>query len=562
MSPRPPGGLALPPVLDLSRNEGDRPPEDVLSTLSPRVPDLLRDYLEPDALEADLAEMVGVSPDQVMVTTGGDDGLDRVFRAFVSPGQSVAYPVPTFEMIPAFARMAGAEIQEISYDWGALPLNALADAGADGATLVAIISPDNPTGTAASTEELVGLAKRLSPEVTLLVDQAYVEFGDEDPTAELLGYPNVVLVRTLSKAWGLAGLRVGYAVSTQARVSAMRRVGGPYPVSSLGLELARVRLAQGRSRMTAFVTETRERRARLTALLRSMGGDPLPSQANFVTARFPNPAFVANGLAALGIRIRRFPHLPEHLRITVPRNDGEMERLEAASRALIRPEALLFDMDGVLADVRDSYRAAIVETCAAFGVEIRPEDIARAKARGNANDDWVLTQELLGEAGVDASLQAVTERFEGLYQGTEEAPGFHLRESPILSHRALGDAAERFPLGIVTGRPRGDAVRFLNQYGLADLFKVVICREDAPLKPSPEPVRMALTGLGVGSAWFFGDTPDDVHAAVAAGVVPVGVIPPGGGDVEEQALTEAGAAVSVDPATALTMALRTKEMAA
>ena len=552
-------GMTRPPVLDLSRNEGDRPPEDVLAALADRVPDLLRDYLEPDSLEADLARMVGVSPERVIVTTGGDDGLDRVFRAFVSPGSSVAYPVPTFEMIPAFARMAGAKAREIAYEWGALPLDELARAGEEGATLVAVISPDNPTGTAASTAELTGLARRLSPETTLLVDQAYVEFGDEDPSQELLGFPNVVLVRTLSKAWGLAGLRVGYALSSPDRVSAMRRVGGPYPVSSLGLELARRRLAEGRTRMEAFVAETRDRRNRLTDLIRSLGGEDVPSQANFVTAKFPEPAFLAGGLAARGIRVRRFPHLPDHLRITVPRTDEEMERLEAACQGLTRPEALIFDMDGVLADVRDSYRAAIMETCAAFGVKVGAADIGRAKARGNANDDWTLTRDLLSEAGVDASLPAVTERFEHFYQGANGEPGFHLRESPILSRGALAQAADRFPLAIVTGRPRRDAARFLEQHQLADLFEVVICREDAPLKPDPEPVRLALNRLGARSAWFFGDTPDDVRAAVAAGVVPVGVIPPGGGEMEEEALSEAGAAISLDSASALSLAFRSKE---
>ena len=547
-------------ILDLSRNEGDRPGDDVLARLMHRVPDLLRDYLEPHALEADLADMIGVTPDRVVVTTGGDDGLDRVFRAFVRPGAVVAFPVPTFEMIPAFARMAGADIREVSYEWGALPLDELGAAAEQGAALIAVISPDNPTGVAAPTADLVNLARRLPSETTFLVDQAYVEFGDEDPSSALLEFPNVVLVRTLSKAWGLAGLRIGYAVSTPDRIRAMREVGGPYPVSSLGLELARERLAVGGARMRAFVAETEARRDRLTELVRAIGGDPIPSQTNFVTARFEDPSWVARGLAALGIRVRAFPHLPEHLRITAPRTDEELVRLEAACRTLVRPEALIFDMDGVLADVRESYRSAIVETCSAFGVDLEAGAIARAKARGNANDDWVLTRDLLAEAGVDVPLSRVTERFEQLYQGTEDGPGFHSRESPILSRAALEGAASLFALGIVTGRPRRDAERFLRDHGLSDLFGTVICREDAPLKPSPEPVEAALAGLGVQSAWFFGDTPDDVRAARGASVVPVGVIPPGGGDLEREALMEAGAATSVDAASALARALGTMEM--
>ncbi len=549
------------PILDLSRNEGDRPSADVLGRLGDRLPDLLRDYLEPSGLEADLAALLGVDPNRVLVTTGGDDALDRVFRAFVRSGRKVAYPVPTFEMIPAFARMAGARIQEIPHGWGVLPLDELALATDEETDLVAVISPDNPTGTAATTDQLVALADGLPGDVTFLVDQAYVEFGDEDPSAALLEFPNVVLVRTLSKAWGLAGLRVGYAVSTSERIAAMRNVGGPYPVSSLGLEVARLRLATGRARMEAFVAETRDRRSVLMDMFRGLGGDPVPSQANFVTARLPRPSWVAAGLQAQGIRVRSFPHLPEHVRITVPRSAEELERLNEAVKVLIQPQALLFDMDGVLVDVGSSYREAIVQTCRSYGLTITPGDIARVKARGNANDDWALTHEILLAGGTEADLAEVTRRFEDLYQGTNGRPGLRETESLILPREGLEAAAARGPLGIVTGRPRADAQRFLVEHGIDDLFGVVVCREDAPLKPSPEPVRFALAEIGVSTAWYYGDTPDDMRAAAAAGVVPIGVIAPGGGEMEREALVRSGAAITVAAASALSATLDLEEVA-
>ncbi|MDH3222604.1 MAG: aminotransferase class I/II-fold pyridoxal phosphate-dependent enzyme [Gemmatimonadota bacterium] len=550
------------PLLDLSRNEGDRPSSDVLGPLGDRLPDLLRDYLEPSGLEADLARLLGVDPDRVLVTTGGDDALDRVFRAFLRSGRKVVYPVPTFEMIPAFARMADARVQEIAHEWGALPLDELALATDAETDLVAVISPDNPTGTAATTEELVALAGALPGDVTLLVDQAYIEFGDEDPSAALLEFANVVLVRTLSKAWGLAGLRVGYAVSTSERIAAMRDVGGPYPVSSLGLELARQRLATGQARMEAFVAETRERRTALMDVIRLLGGDPIPSQANFVTARFPRPTWVAVGLRAQGIRVRSFPHLPEHVRITVPRSAEELDRLTAAAKELIRPQALLFDMDGVLADVGASYREAIIQTGRSYGFTITPGDVAIAKARGNANDDWALTHEILLAGGIEAELAEVTRRFEDLYQGSGVRPGLRETEALILSREGLEAAAARGPLGIVTGRPRVDAHRFLREQGIDDLFKVVVCREDAALKPSPEPVLLALEEMGVSTAWYYGDTPDDMRAATEAGVIPVGVIAPGGGEMEREALIRSGAATTVAAAAALSATLDMEEVAA
>ena len=106
--------------------------------------------------------------------------------------------------------------------------------------------------------------------------------------------------------------------------------------------------------------------------------------------------------------------------------------------------------------------------------------------------------------------------------------------------------ARAFKLGIVTGRPRKDAERFLREQGIRGCFSAVVCREDGPLKPDPAPVRMAIEHLKVNTAWMLGDTPDDVCAAVAARVVPVGVVPPGAGEGIRAALLASGAARVVD----------------
>ena len=132
-----------------------------------------------------------------------------------------------------------------------------------------------------------------------------------------------------------------------------------------------------------------------------------------------------------------------------------------------------------------------------------------------------------------------------MYQGTAEEPGLRRHETLIPDRTLLEELARSFKLGVVTGRPRSDAERFLAEHGVRGLFSAVVCREDGPLKPDPEPVRIALTHLGARTAWMLGDTPDDVHAAAGAGVVPVGVVPRASEDVAG-ALTEAGAARVVD----------------
>jgi HAD superfamily hydrolase (TIGR01548 family) len=143
---------------------------------------------------------------------------------------------------------------------------------------------------------------------------------------------------------------------------------------------------------------------------------------------------------------------------------------------------------------------------------------------------------------VQASLQEVTERFERLYQGGEGTPGLRELEGLICEKGLVERIAARYPVAVVTGRPRADAQRFLDTHGLTGVPTAMVCMEDAPLKPDPAPVRLAMEKLGVNRAWMVGDSPDDMRAARSAGVVPIGVIAPGDrSDVVSKALESAGA---------------------
>ncbi|TVQ81829.1 MAG: TIGR01548 family HAD-type hydrolase, partial [Phycisphaeraceae bacterium] len=300
---------------------------------------------------------------------------------------------------------------------------------------------------------------------------------------------------------------------------------------AVALEAVRDEAGLGRT-----VAQVRSERERLTAQLRGHGWRVLPSEANFILARSSRSVWLRDALAGLGIAVRDFPgneHLADALRITCPANETDFARLTHAIDAALAPEAVLLDLDGVLADVSRSYRRAIVETAAAYGVEITAQDIARAKALGNANNDWILTQRLLAQRGIDRPLAEVTERFERIYQGTDDNPGLRMTETLIGDRAALERLRARTRLAIVTGRPRFDAQRFLEEQGIADCFEQVIALEDGPSKPDPAPVRCALERMGVSRAWMVGDTPDDMRSARAAGVVPVGI--PAPNDTREEA---------------------------
>jgi len=208
----------------------------------------------------------------------------------------------------------------------------------------------------------------------------------------------------------------------------------------------------------------------------------------------------------------------------------------------MKPEALIFDVDDTLADVTNSYRMATVATAAHFGVTITFEDITEAKAAGNANNDGVLTRAMIARRGVDVDLDSVTRKFEEFYQGTSEARGMRHSETLMIDKAELEALSREYQFAIVTGRPRRDAENFVTENGLSDLFKVVVTMDDGPLKPSPAPIRLALQKLGVSTAIMFGDTPDDMRAAVAAGIVGIGVVAPSDDpEVATPALITAGA---------------------
>jgi len=512
--------------LFLDGNEGSTPPLDLLDGLAGSGADLLRRYPDAGPFEAMLADHYGVDRERVLVTAGGDDALERAIRCVVGPGRVLMAPVPTFEMLGRFARMAGGEVREVPWPPGSpFPLDGFRAALDRSVAAIAIVSPNNPTGAVASPDQFRALALE-APWALVLADLAYVEFADEDPTRDLLDLQNVVVFRTFSKAWGLAGLRVGHAIAPKEVAGWMRAGGLPYPCSRPSLALAEARWRRGPGEVGAFVDRVRQERASLTATLARLGLHPFQGQGNFVLVRCPDAAWVRDALAGLGISVRAFPDHPplrDDLRITCPGSPESFSRLVAALEAALAPQALLFDLDGVLADVRDSYLEAIRLTAESFGVPVSPDDVARAKSLPGHNNDWVATRWLLARAGVDVPLQEVTRRFEALYQGEGDREGLHRRERLLVDPAVLRELARRMPLGLVTGRPGRDARRFLQDQGIDDCFRTLVCLEDAPGKPDPAPVRLAMERLAVQRAWMLGDSPDDIRAAREAAVVPLGI---------------------------------------
>jgi histidinol-phosphate aminotransferase len=324
-------------TLTLDNNEGAPVASSLLDALRDIDAETLTRYPDQSPLEAQLAASLGIDRARVVITNGGDDAIDRVCRASLNPGDVMLTHTPGFVMIPRWAQLAGAENRSIDWLDGAFPAEAFLDAIDDRIRLVSLISPCNPTGATISRSDIIAIAEQCARVGALLMlDQAYIEFADEDPIESLLNLPNVIIVRTFSKAMGGAALRVGYAIAPETIATRLRTVGGPYPVSTPSLVLASA-IHERRAQRDAVVQQTRLNRETLTTSLRSQGVEVFDSQANFILARFDDAASTHASLLDQGISVRRFrsgTEIDGYLRITTPADPSQLAQLLEALSAI------------------------------------------------------------------------------------------------------------------------------------------------------------------------------------------------------------------------------------
>jgi HAD superfamily phosphatase len=211
-------------------------------------------------------------------------------------------------------------------------------------------------------------------------------------------------------------------------------------------------------------------------------------------------------------------------------------------------KAALFDMDGVLVDVSKSYLVAIQRTVGFYlNMPVGLKEIQKYRNRGGLNNDWDLTECILKEKGKDIAKQAIIEVFQKFYLG-ENFDGLIKSEQWLLKRAILEKILIHRKTGIVTGRPKMEATYVLQRFDFTDCFSVVITMEDVPPdknKPDPYGLELALKSLSSESAYYFGDTVDDMMAAKKAGVIPVGVVAPGSDAVMQKEVLLGHGAIQV-----------------
>jgi histidinol dehydrogenase len=270
-------------------------------------------------LKRAFAKRLRVAPENIVTGCGSDDLIDSAIRAFCEPGDALAYPVPTFGVVHTFARMNAARPIEVPLgpDF-ALDADALL---ATGARLLYLCRPNNPTGNAFDREAVARVIREARGLV--LIDEAYADFAGDDVLDLVLASDRAVALRTMSKVWGLAGLRVGVAVGPRALVAEIEKSRGPYKVGGVAEALALAALGDSETTARA-IASVRANRARLADALGAAGFRTWPSSANFLLVQVPAALGPAREAAAAlrehGVQVRPFgglPHAGECLRVTV-----------------------------------------------------------------------------------------------------------------------------------------------------------------------------------------------------------------------------------------------------
>lgn len=285
-----------------------------------------------------VAERTGVAQNQVVLGNGSNDVLDLIARVFLAPGRSAVFAQYAFAVYPLATLSTGAELISTPAKNYGHDLDAMRAAIRPDTRIIWIANPNNPTGTFLPYPELRAFLEAVPPDVVVVLDEAYNEYLPPSERVDTAGwikdFPNLVVLRTFSKIFGLAGLRVGYALASVAVADLMNRIRQPFNVNNLALAAAVAALDDH-----LFVAESYELNRRgmeqLVAGLKRLGLEHIPSHGNFVTFKVADAAAINQKLLKQGVIIRPIGGygLPDWLRVTIgsePENARFLEALETA----------------------------------------------------------------------------------------------------------------------------------------------------------------------------------------------------------------------------------------
>lgn len=531
--------------LDVNEHPGGAPDYVVAAVHDALSAEKIATYPNYAEWHAEAAAWFGVAADQLTCTAGGDEAIKAICEAHLLPQKSLVTLDPGYDMFKIWAQLYGNPLQgvalgpQFAFDKSAW-IQAIT---AENVGLIALVTPNNPTGTLCPREIIVETLERV--QIPVVIDETYAEFVDATVADLLPKYRHLFIIRSFSKVHGLAGLRVGAVLSQAQNIESLRRVLNPFNVNRAAIAASRAVMAFPAA-TGLHVLEVTAARTEFVEALNQMGVETGPAHANFVLANFGRRAAqVTQALMQERILIRNrsgsHPRLEGWCRIAIG-SPPQMARVAGAIRKVMAPkpqlQTLIFDMDGPLVDTSHSYRVAIVATAKELLkgqgagphvlAEVTLERVEMLKRRGGLNNDWDCTAALMQDLGGTADLNAIFETFQRIYWGND-GDGLISGEPFLVDAVLQSEISAKYATAIVTGRPRDEAEFALAANAASSTWPVLFALEDGPAKPAPDGILHVLQQLErpVAGAAYLGDSVDDMRAARVAGVAAIGVLPAG-----------------------------------
>jgi len=323
--------------LDFNENTIGCSPAVLAAITSALTGDRLAMYPEYNTALSQVAAFLDVPQDNIMLTNGTDEAIQVLVNTFVEPGSELLILHPSYAMYRFYAEVAGVKVHEVDYnveDGLRFPLRALLDAIKPNTRAIFVANPNNPTGGAVSLDEIRQLLNA-APNVLVLVDEAYVEFSGISALSLISQFPQLVISRTFSKAFGLAGLRCGCLISNSENIAWAKKAQSPYSVNVLAAVAASAAV-QDTSFVDAYVQEVISARTFVVSELNRLGIRQFPTDANFVLIDLAGRAQeIVDRLRKAEILIRDRSHeLPGCVRVTIGTNKQMQQFISELEKAI------------------------------------------------------------------------------------------------------------------------------------------------------------------------------------------------------------------------------------
>lgn len=474
-----------------------------------------------------IADFTGFKSENIKVTNGADEAIYSIFQTYLNPEDKVLTVTPTFSMPFIYAKVVGSDVEKVPYEtrWE-FPINKFLEKISDkNIKVVYLTTPNSPTGEVISSENIDKILE-LSADKVVLIDETYGNYCNSSYKELVKKYDNVFIVKSFSKDFALAGLRLGYIISSKENIKQIKSVVSPFSVNSVAA-IAGIAALEDYSYFENIKIEIEKSKNILKEGFEKLGATVFPSKTNFLCVDFGDKAeFIQKKLINQRIIIKKLADCFGGFiyRVTAPRPEDAMKVVNA----LEIKDTIVFDMDGVLIDASKSYRIAVKKTFEFFAKkELSFEKIQQAKNMGGLNNDWDLTEFLLNNENIKVDKEVLIDKFQDFYW--DEGKGLINNEDLLIDKDFLNILSQKYNLAIFTGRPRQEADYALKRNGISDYFYPVVTMDDLPLdrqKPDILGLEVIKNKIVTDKIFYIGDTMDDVIVAKNAGVMSIAVLPP------------------------------------